>query len=185
MQQQAKPAIGQPMQRQASATMQDINPNALSRDQVQKIQQALDKSGFGAGRTDGVWGPETQAALQKFQKSKAMSTANGQLDRTTLSALQLNPNQFAPGPGYDERQYGAAAGQANSGLAKQNARHAGGEDALGAPLLSSREKPKAGGIPPAFLSFAEVTGSCASRRNRARSCWSCSRTDRRFRSFRR
>ncbi len=99
LQHQAKPAIGQPMQRQASATMQDVNPNTLSRDQVQKIQQALDKSGFGAGQIDGMWGPETQAALQKFQKSKAMSTANGQLDRTTLSALQLNPNKFAQSQG--------------------------------------------------------------------------------------
>ena len=127
------------MQRQASATMQDVNPNTLSRDQVQKIQQALDKSGFGAGQIDGMWGPETQAALQKFQKSKAMSTANGQLDRTTLSALQLNPNKFAQSQGMSERRYGAAAGQADSGLAKQNARHAGGEDALARPLLSSRK----------------------------------------------
>ena len=103
------------MQRQASATMQDINPNTLSRDQVQKIQQALDKSGFGAGQTDGMWGPETQAALQKFQKSKAMSTANGQLDRTTLSALQLNPNQFAERQGMRNGAMARAAGQADSG----------------------------------------------------------------------
>ena len=79
------------MQQQASTTMQDINPNTLSRNQVQKIQQALDKSGFGAGRTDGIWGPETQAALQKFQKSKDMSTANGQLDQSDAVGAATQP----------------------------------------------------------------------------------------------
>ncbi len=106
-----KTATSQPMQQQASATMQDVNPNTPSRAQVQKIQQALDKSGFGAGRTDGMWGPETQAALHKFQTSKDISTANGQLDQKTLSALQLNPNQFAQNQG-----------MTNGGMAPQQAK---------------------------------------------------------------
>jgi Putative peptidoglycan binding domain len=100
--QQTQP-MGQPAQSadqtQAGANMQDINPNTLSHEQIQQIQQALDKAGFGAGRTDGIWGPETQAALTNFQKSKNTGGANGQLDSATLSALQLNPDQFGLGQG--------------------------------------------------------------------------------------
>jgi peptidoglycan hydrolase-like protein with peptidoglycan-binding domain len=87
----------QPMQTQAGATMREINPRTLSHQQVQQIQQALDKNGFGAGRTDGIWGPETRTALLNFQKSKNMGAANGGLDSQTLAALQLNPSQFGPG----------------------------------------------------------------------------------------
>jgi Putative peptidoglycan binding domain len=105
---QPKPATtqqSQPMNQQAQSTnatqaganMQGINPNTLSHQQIQQIQQALDKNGFGAGRVDGIWGPETQSALAKFQKSKNMGAANGQLDNETLSALQLNPDQFGQG----------------------------------------------------------------------------------------
>ena len=90
MNQSAQPGT----QAQAGANMQEINPSMLDHQQVRKIQQALDKSGFGAGRTDGIWGPETKAALTKFQKSRNMGTANGQLDSSTLSALKLNPDQF-------------------------------------------------------------------------------------------
>jgi hypothetical protein len=71
-----------------STTVRDIQP-ALVRD----IQQALDKMGFKAGRVDGKWGPETEAALKDFQKSKNMPS-NGQLDAMTTTGLGLNPSDF-------------------------------------------------------------------------------------------
>jgi hypothetical protein len=71
-----------------STTVRDIQP-ALVRD----IQQALDKMGFKAGRVDGKWGPQTEAALKDFQKSKNMPS-NGQLDAMTTTALGLNPSDF-------------------------------------------------------------------------------------------
>jgi peptidoglycan hydrolase-like protein with peptidoglycan-binding domain len=82
---------------QAGTSTQGIDPSALSRQQVVQIQQALDKSGFGAGRADGIWGAQTQAALVNFQKSKNMGAANGELDAATLAALELNPADFAQG----------------------------------------------------------------------------------------
>jgi peptidoglycan hydrolase-like protein with peptidoglycan-binding domain len=82
---------------QAGASMQSLAPNMLSRPQVRQIQQALDKNGFKAGRTDGIWGPETRSALMNFQKSKDIGAANGELNDETLAALELNPADFAQG----------------------------------------------------------------------------------------
>ena len=117
--QQSQP-MNQPAQQgsqaQAGANMQDINPNTLSRRQIQKVQRALDKNGFSAGRTDGRWGRETQTALTRFQQSKNMSGANGQLDNATLSALQLNPDQFGQGQGAAN----SGATGANSASTKNN-----------------------------------------------------------------
>jgi hypothetical protein len=42
---------------------------------------------------DGKWGPETEAALKDFQKSKNMPS-NGQLDAMTMTALGLTPSDF-------------------------------------------------------------------------------------------
>jgi peptidoglycan hydrolase-like protein with peptidoglycan-binding domain len=73
---------------------QVMRPN-LARRQIRRVQQALDKNGFGVGRADGVWGASTQAALQNFQTSKGLPPS-GQIDQQTLSALNLNPSRFAP-----------------------------------------------------------------------------------------
>ena len=82
---------------QAGASLQAVDPSTLSRQQVMQIQQALDRNGFRAGRADGIWGRETQAALVNFQQSKNMGAANGELDDATLAALELNPGEFAQG----------------------------------------------------------------------------------------
>jgi FtsZ-interacting cell division protein ZipA len=73
---------------------QSISPTSLSEDAIRAIQTALDESGFKVGRIDGLWGPETDDAVRKFQQSKQIQ-ANGQLDQQTLSALGLNSAQIA------------------------------------------------------------------------------------------
>jgi peptidoglycan hydrolase-like protein with peptidoglycan-binding domain len=73
-------------QQQQQAANQPISPRQLGHSGVRQVQQALDKDGFRAGRTDGIYGPETQAALKDFQKSKNIQS-NGRLDRQTLSDL--------------------------------------------------------------------------------------------------
>jgi hypothetical protein len=67
---------------------------SLSGDSIRAIQTALGDSGFKVGRIDGLWGPETDGAVRKFQQSKQIP-ANCQLDQQTLSALGLNSAQFA------------------------------------------------------------------------------------------
>jgi peptidoglycan hydrolase-like protein with peptidoglycan-binding domain len=94
---QANQNNGQQQQQQTAD--QPISPRQLGHSGVRQVQQALDKDGFRAGRTDGIYGPETQAALKDFQKSKNIQS-NGQLDRQTLSDLgvKMASNQNMANP---------------------------------------------------------------------------------------
>lgn len=85
--QQANQNNGQENQQQASN--QPISTQQLGRSGVKKVQQALDKAGFNAGRQDGIAGSETKTALKDFQKSKGIQ-GSGQINQKTLSALGVN-----------------------------------------------------------------------------------------------
>jgi peptidoglycan hydrolase-like protein with peptidoglycan-binding domain len=62
--------------------------SVLSHDKVTQLQLALSREGFGTGHVDGVFGPQTRAALQKFQASRNLP-ATGEPDQQTLSALRV------------------------------------------------------------------------------------------------
>lgn len=66
-----------------------INPSQLDRQQIRRIQTALDHKGFNVKRADGKWGPETEAAVKRFQQKQNLQ-GNGQLDQQTLGALGVN-----------------------------------------------------------------------------------------------
>jgi hypothetical protein len=85
-QQQANQNNGQQNQQAAN---QAISPRQLGRSGVRQVQQALDKNGFHAGRSDGIDGPQTRTALRNFQKSKGIQS-NGQINQQTLSDLGVN-----------------------------------------------------------------------------------------------
>ncbi len=82
-----------PMRQQAGTSMQTTRPN-LSRGQIRQIQSALNRDGFGVGRVDGIWGANTETALQKFQSSKGMAPKARSTSRR-FAALNLNPSRFA------------------------------------------------------------------------------------------
>jgi len=73
-----------------------ISPQRLSRTEVRHIQQALGTKGFSTRSTDGRWGPETEAALRKFQQQKNIQ-GDGHLNHETLAALGVNlPHRNMP-----------------------------------------------------------------------------------------
>jgi hypothetical protein len=78
---------------QQQAQNQPIAPNRLQPGQVRQVQQALDKDGFKAGKTDGRWGPETANAVKQFQQSKQIQS-NGRLDQQTIADLGLDASRF-------------------------------------------------------------------------------------------
>lgn len=78
---------------QTAENNQPISPHKLSRGDVRQVQQALDKDGFKAGRTDGRWGKETRNAVKQFQQSKQMQ-ATGQLNEQTVADLGLDTSKF-------------------------------------------------------------------------------------------
>ncbi len=71
----------------ANATAQTAA--SLSRNDIVQIQQALNSQGYYRGTADGVWGPNTASAVQKFQASHQIN-ASGNVDAATLDQLGVN-----------------------------------------------------------------------------------------------
>ncbi len=56
---------------------------------VQAVQDHLRAAGAYGGAVDGVWGPDSEAALQRFQASRQLQ-ATGQLNEASVDALGLS-----------------------------------------------------------------------------------------------
>jgi peptidoglycan hydrolase-like protein with peptidoglycan-binding domain len=63
----------------------------LSPDMIRQVQQNLSQAGDYKGRADGVWGPQTEAAVRDYQQQHNLN-ATGQLDQPTLSTMNLGTN---------------------------------------------------------------------------------------------
>jgi peptidoglycan hydrolase-like protein with peptidoglycan-binding domain len=63
---------------------------ALSSGVMAMIQEKLQQAGVYAGRADGVWGPESQAALERFQQTRNLQVT-GQLNQATAATLGIAP----------------------------------------------------------------------------------------------
>lgn len=80
---------------------QPLSPAALT-----QVQERLRQVGAYSGRADGVWGPDSQSALERFQQSRGLQVT-GQLNQATAATLGLNPGELlaarpgAPGTGVD------------------------------------------------------------------------------------
>jgi N-acetylmuramoyl-L-alanine amidase len=59
---------------------------------VRTIQNRLRQLNFYSGVADGVWGPRTQVALERFQKSHGLPV--GQITGQTISAMGLDADTF-------------------------------------------------------------------------------------------
>jgi peptidoglycan hydrolase-like protein with peptidoglycan-binding domain len=65
----------------------------LSREAIRSVQSRLHQLGFYSGRIDGIWGPNMQGSLQRFQQGRGLQ-ATGQLNPATVTALGLDPNNL-------------------------------------------------------------------------------------------
>lgn len=64
-------------------------PVSLTKTDVKNVQLALKKAGYNPGKTDGVYGKHTTAAVKKFQKDRHLS-GNGKITARTLGALRVS-----------------------------------------------------------------------------------------------
>jgi peptidoglycan hydrolase-like protein with peptidoglycan-binding domain len=82
---------------EASGSVQPAGPPSVAQPLrptvVRTIQYRLHRLGFYRGYRDGVWGPSTEEALERFQESRGMQ-ASGQPTPSTLAALGLDPNNL-------------------------------------------------------------------------------------------
>lgn len=89
---------------------QPLSPTALT-----QVQERLRQTGAYSGRADGVWGPDSQSALERFQQSRGLQVT-GQLNQATAATLGLNPAELlaarpgaAGGTGIDPAPAAAAS----------------------------------------------------------------------------
>ena len=80
-------AVTTPSAPRAPAPAAALKPGATGA-QVKRLQRALAVLGFSVGKVDGVYGPATVAALQRFQRAHKLA-ADGVLGPKTLAALRL------------------------------------------------------------------------------------------------
>jgi hypothetical protein len=66
-----------------------VRAQPLLKDVNRRVQQRLKVLGFDPGPVDGLWGPESQAALRRYQETYALPVT-GEVDRATLTALGLD-----------------------------------------------------------------------------------------------
>lgn len=57
---------------------------------VQNVQAKLQQAGIYSGRIDGIWGTDSEAALERFQQQHQLQVT-GQLNEATAATLGLNP----------------------------------------------------------------------------------------------
>jgi peptidoglycan hydrolase-like protein with peptidoglycan-binding domain len=70
-----------------------IYSQALSSGVTAMVQEKLQQAGVYSGRADGVWGPESQAALERFQQTRNLQVT-GQLNHATAATLGIPPGEL-------------------------------------------------------------------------------------------
>ncbi len=77
-----------------------IYSQPLDASALRQVQEKLRQAGAYNGRVDGVWGPDSQAALERFQQRNGLQVTGG-LNPATAATLGINPTELlatAPGP---------------------------------------------------------------------------------------
>lgn len=72
---------------QTTPTLSFVQPASPAA--VQAVQERLRSAGTYNGAVDGVWGPDSAAALQQFQSSHQLQVT-GQLNQATAAALGID-----------------------------------------------------------------------------------------------
>ncbi|WP_431282163.1 peptidoglycan-binding domain-containing protein [Humitalea sp. 24SJ18S-53] len=87
----ASPMMALPAQAQPAPVLtytQVLTPGGAA-----MIQDRLRQAGVYGGQPDGVWGPESQAALERFQQTRNLQVT-GQLNQATVATLGLTPGDL-------------------------------------------------------------------------------------------
>ena len=108
----ALPAVAQQSQGgTAPPSREETIPLQLRAEQVMAMQRKLNERGFFAGRVDGLWGPDTSAAVRNFQQKNSLSPT-GRLDPGTLQALGIADAAASPAVASPAAALPATPGQA-------------------------------------------------------------------------
>ena len=81
---------------------------------VRQAQEKLQQMGYDVGKVDGVAGPQTRAAVEKFQHDQGLK-ATGRLDTQTLAALNLGKGGGSTTSGRPMEEPGSKGTQGSPG----------------------------------------------------------------------
>jgi peptidoglycan hydrolase-like protein with peptidoglycan-binding domain len=84
------PASAQPLPPPLTYT-QPLSPQG-----VMVVQRRLHEQGVYSGRIDGVWGQDSQTALERFQQTHGLQVT-GQLNPAAVATLGVSPDQLLAG----------------------------------------------------------------------------------------
>ena len=87
---------------------------------VQNVQDRLRQAGAYNGRIDGIWGADSQAALERFQQTNQLQVT-GQLNQATAATLGLDPNTLVACLGRRADTASAAGRSSAAGLGARGA----------------------------------------------------------------
>jgi Putative peptidoglycan-binding domain-containing protein len=71
--------------------------SSLASSSIQVIQTRLRDLNYYRGPSDGLWGADTQSAIERFQEGRGLQP-NGQLNPMTVAALGLDPKLLVTSP---------------------------------------------------------------------------------------
>ncbi|HYZ31040.1 MAG TPA: peptidoglycan-binding domain-containing protein [Crenalkalicoccus sp.] len=77
----------------AQAPQPPLYTQPLSTQSVELVQRQLRQAGAYSGRVDGIWGADSQTALEQFQQRHGLQVT-GQLNQATAATLGLQPSQL-------------------------------------------------------------------------------------------
>jgi len=87
--QQPLPEVTPPV-RPTSAPLPNYSANPIidaNENSIFFAQTALKKLGYKVGIVDGIWGPQSAAAIKEFEQKNKLKSANGHLSELNLNAL--------------------------------------------------------------------------------------------------
>jgi peptidoglycan hydrolase-like protein with peptidoglycan-binding domain len=93
----------------SGANVSNEMPTVMQRNDVKKIQEALQGNGQYGGKVDGVFGLRTRASIRGFQKAENLPVT-GQLDTQTAGKLGVRPE------GREQTGYEAIQGKPSAGI---------------------------------------------------------------------
>lgn len=101
----------------APAICQASPPAASGNANVKKAQEVLRSKGFYSGKTDGLEGPQTHAAIRKYQKAEGLPVT-GRLDAKTAGKLGVGQESVGGSFANAGRQAGRGSKAAASEITK-------------------------------------------------------------------
>lgn len=100
-----------------------LEDSPQDRQLIRQVQQKLNDEGFDAGPVDGILGPKTEAALERFQADNGL-TQSGRLNQETLKKLDIEQSEnqgILSKAGKGLSKAASAVGQAGTTAAKATA----------------------------------------------------------------